>query len=249
MLNGLYASAAGIMGQQLRVDAIAHDLANLNTPGFRSQRVAFADLVYQATGVDSIPVPASRLGAGVRAGILDRSLKPGALLQTDQPFDLAIEGPGFFQVQRADGSVALTRDGSFKVDDQGRLVTAGGSPLVPPVRIPAGSAPSSVSVSADGRVQTQDGQLIGRIVVVDVPVPQQLMPAGDNLFVPTQASGAPQPANPGQARIRQGFLEGSNVDLAENMTQLIEAQRALELNARVLRTADDVLAIANQIKR
>jgi len=233
--DGLHAAASGLNAQQARMDAIANDIANVNTAGYTKQRVAFRDLVYGPDGI----------GSGTAADVVGRSWKPGAMLPSDNPLSLAIAGPGFFQVKLADGRVALTRDGDFQVDAQGRLSTSGGELLDPPVTIPKGTDPSQVSVAADGTVAVA-GKKIGQIAVVDVPARAGLYAAGGGLYLATTGSGAA--AQVKSSAIQQGVREGSNVDIAEAMTELIDAQRAFDLASKVVHTQDELLDIANQIR-
>lgn len=244
MLEGLYSGAAGMLAQQQRLDALANDIANLSTPGYKHLRVGFRDLLYRQDGPAALG--GVETGSGAAAVSSGRSFAPGALRQTGEPLDIAIQGRGFFRVRRSDGTVALTRDGSFKVDSRGEVVTAAGEPLVPPIRLPAGAHPQQVQVATDGTV-TVAGRRVGRIEVVDVPAPAELRPVGDNLFVATAASGAPAPAR--GAQLVQGALEQANVDLGEAMVGLIEAQRAYQLASRVIQTHDQLLEIANGVRK
>ena len=238
MADGLYAAAAGLAAQQTRLDVLANDLANVNTTGYKRARVGFRDLLYtEQRGV--------AVGAGVAPVDAGRSFAQGALVESSSPLSLAIEGPGFFQVRLADGSTALTRDGLFGLDAQGGLVAAGGQRLVPPVTVPKGTTPGDVHIAADGTV-TVAQKKVGQIDIVDVPAPEALAPAGGNMFSPTRASGAAARAN---GAIRQGVIEGSNVDLAEAMTGTLEAQRAFELASRAVKMQDQLLEIANGIRR
>jgi flagellar basal-body rod protein FlgG len=235
MADGLHAAASGLNAQQSRMDAIANDIANVNTAGYRKQRVVFRDLVY---GPDAI-------GSGAAADMVGRSWQPGAIVPSDNPLSLAIQGPGFFQVKLADGRTALTRAGDFQVDAQGRLGTSTGELVEPPVTIPKGTDPSQVSVAADGTVSAQ-GKKLGQIAVVDVPARAGLYALGSGLYLPTTASGAT--AQVKTSTVEQGVRESSNVDIAEAMTELIDAQRAFDLASKVVHTQDELLDIANQIR-
>lgn len=235
-MSGIDAAAAGMAAQQAWMDALANDIANVNTPGYRRARMAFRDLAYGADGS----------GAGAAATPAGRSSVQGAFQPSDDPLSLAIEGPGFFQVRRADGGVALTRAGAFQVDGNGELVTAGGERLVPPIRLPKGASPADVSIAADGSVRVK-GNPAGTITLVDVPAPDALQPVGGGLFAPTQASG--QPARSRSGLVRQGVVEASDVDLADAMVDLMQAQRAFQLAGKAVQVQDQLREIANGIRR
>jgi len=229
--DGIYAAANGMAAQQGWLDAIANDIANVDTNGYRQTRVAFHELVD---------------GGGAASTPAGRSLRPGALNQTGDPLSLAIQGPGFFAVKTADGRTALTRDGALQVDASGTLVTTGGLRLEPPIDLPRGADPSNVQIASDGTVRLA-GKELGRVRVLDVPAPESLVSAGDGLFVATAASGEPVEAK--GATIVQGAVEASNVDLGAAMTDLVQAQRAYELQSRVLKSQDELLEIVNGIRR
>ncbi len=235
-MTGIYSAAAGMAAQQTWLDALANDLANLNTPGYKSERVAFRDLVYDPRGG----------GAGAAASMLGASSMQGTIQETDDPLALAIEGPGFFQVKRPDGSLALTRDGAFRVDGTGAIVTGSGDRLAPSLTLPRGVAPEALTVAGDGTVTTADGRKLGTIEIVDVPSPDNLQPIGGGLFAVTAGSGRPVPA---KGTIHQRALEASNVDVVDALTSLIEAQRAFQLESRAVSTQDQLLEIANQLRR
>lgn len=239
MLNGLYSAAAGMAAQQQRMDALANDIANINTTGYKQARFGFRDLLYNRAG-------AVQVGAGAAILDLGRNLAQGALKQVEDPLSVAIDGPGFFQVRRADGSLALTRAGDFRLDSQGALVTGSGFRVAPPITVPTGVAADDLKIAADGTV-TAGGRALGRLVVVQVPAPSQLEAAGSNVFVPTAASGAPRPQP--SAAVRQGFVEMSNVDFADAMVNVLDAQRAYEMSSRTIRTQDQLMEIANGIRR
>jgi flagellar basal-body rod protein FlgG len=244
MLSGLYAAAAGMEAQQQRLDAVSNDLANVSTTGYKSLRVGFRDLLYQPAGRGG--GPAAQTGAGAAATTLGRDNSQGALISTESPLDVALTGPGFIQVRAADGGVALTRDGNLGLTADGRLRTASGQLLEPPVQLPAGTDPSEVEISPDGAVRVGRRQ-VGRIAVVDVTNPDGLRADGDSLFRPTAASG-PVAATRG-ARLEQGALESSNVDMAEATVSMMNAQRGFELASKAIQMQDEVLAVANGVKR
>ena len=216
MLEGLNSAAAGMAAQQQRLDAVSNDLANANTTGYKRVRVGFRDLVYTQTGRSSAEGP--RTGAGAAAVDAGRAFQQGVLQRTDQPFDVAIQGEGFFRVKLPDGRQALTRDGSLKVDEAGKLVTSSGGVVQPAITFPATANGSNVSIADDGTVLS-GGQRIGRIELVSVRSPQNLQPVGDNAFLATDASGAVRPA-PAATSLTQGALEMSNVDMADAMVTI-----------------------------
>jgi flagellar basal-body rod protein FlgG len=246
MLEGLYSAAAGMAAQQERIDGVSNDLANASTTGYKHVRVGFRDLLYSAQGRGAGPTVMA--GAGAAASFIGRSQGQGALQTTDQPLDLAIQGPGWFQVKRADGSAALTRDGSLRLDSGGRLTTSDGLLLQPPITVPRGTTPSQLSIAADGIVRAGGGRALGRIGLVTVPAPDGLQSLGGNLFAATAASG--QPSAVGRdTSIRQGALEGSNVDVGDSMVDMLDAQRSFQLASKAIQMQDQMLEIANQVKR
>jgi flagellar basal-body rod protein FlgG len=231
MPNGIYSAAAGMAAQQSRLDAIANDLANASTTGYKSERIGFRDLLGQA---------------GTAIVDLGRSQAQGVLQPSDNPLSVAIEGPGFFQVRRADGTTALTRNGAFQLDARGSLVTETGEQLVPPITVPAGVKPQDVSIAQDGTVSIP-GRQLGKLALVTVPSPNGLQSVGSSMFVATQASGAAVPS--AAARLRQNQLEASDVDVATAMTDLLDAQQTYQLSSRVIQTQDHLLELANNIKK
>ncbi len=245
MLEGLNSAAAGMAAQQQRLDAVSNDLANANTTGYKRVRVGFRDLVYTQTGRSSAQGP--QTGAGVAAVDGGRAFQQGAVQRTEQPFDVAIQGEGFIRVRLPDGRQALTRDGSLRVDEAGKLVTSSGGVVQPAVSFPASAASKNVSIGPDGTVLS-GGQRIGRIELVSVRSPQQLQPVGDNAFLATAESGAARPA-PAATTLTQGALEMSNVDMAEAMVSMIESQRAFQLTSKAIHTQDQMWEIANGVKR
>jgi flagellar basal-body rod protein FlgG len=235
MGDGMHAAASGIAAEQLRMDAIANDISNVNTAGYEKQRVVFRDLVYGTDGV----------GAGTAADVVGRSWQQGPTISSDNPLSVAIAGDGFLQVKLADGRTGLTRAGDLQVDAQGRLTTAAGALLEPPITLPKGTGPSGVAIAADGTVSAA-GKKLGQIAIVDVPVRAGLQAVGGGVFVATASSGAAAALK--GSTLQQGVLEGSNVNLAEAMTELLDAQRSFALQSRVIHTQDELLDIANQIR-
>jgi len=246
MLEGLYSAAAGMAAQQERMDGISNDLANASTTGYKSVRIGFRDLLYSAQGAGAGPTVAA--GAGAAASIFGRSQEQGALQDTGQPLDLAIQGSGYFEVKRADGSTALTRDGSLRLDALGRLTTQDGDILQPPIAVPRGTTPDQLSIGSDGTVRIGAGRALGRIQLVDVPAPDGLQPLGSNLFAANAASGQPTAAG-AATTLRQGALEGSNVDIGDAMVDMMDAQRSFELSSKAIQMQDQMLEIADQVKR
>lgn len=244
MLAGLYTAAAGMEAQQARLDAVANDLANVSTPGYKSIRVGFRDLLYQPNGRGA--GPGTQTGAGAAATTIGRDHAQGALIATEGPLDLALTGPGFIQVRAADGGLALTRDGNLGLAPDGRLRTSTGQLLEPPVRLPAGTDLAAVKIEPDGEVRVGRRRL-GRIEIVEVTNPDGLRPDGNNLLRPTAASG-PVAATRG-ARLEQGALEASNVDMADATVAMMDAQRGFELASKAIQMQDEVLAVANGVKR
>jgi flagellar basal-body rod protein FlgG len=206
--------------------------------------VAFRDLVYQDAAA-----PAGRgvrTGAGAAAQDAGRAFEQGALRNTGRPLDVAIQGPGFLRVRLADGREGLTRDGALQVDAAGRLTTGTGQLLEPGVTLPRGTAESEIAIAPDGTVRAA-GRAVGRLDVVTVRAPQELLSVGGNAFVATPQSGAPLRA--GAGTLRQGELESSNVDMADAMVSIIESQRAFELASKAIHTADQMMGVANEVKR
>ena len=231
--------------QQQRLDAVANDLANANTTGYKHQRVGFRDLVYDQTGRSS--AQGVRTGSGAAAVDAGRSFGQGVLQRTDRPLDVAIQGEGFLRVRLADGRDALTRDGGLHVDGNGNLTTSTGALVQPAIKVPAGVAEDEVSIGRDGTVLA-NGNRIGRLDVVTVRSMAGLLSVGGNAFVTTAASG-PAVAAPRATTLTQGVLEASNTDMAEAMVSMIESQRAYQLASKAISTADEMMGIANQVKR
>src|SRR4051812_18092383 len=230
-------------GQQQRMDHLANDVANVNTAGYKHVRTGFRDLMYQQEGRGAASTVTA--GAGSAVQIVGRSLVQGSLRQTGEPLDVALEGPGFLQVRTPQGQLALTRDGSLRVTNTGQLVTSNGSQVVPPVRFPAGTNLQTVAVAPDGTI-TSGSQTVGRLQAVDVASPQALTSVGDNLFVANAQSGAPR--NVGTT-FAGGYLEGSNVELADAMVDMMDAQKAFQLASKAIEQQDQMMGIANGIKR
>lgn len=261
MLGALWSAATGMKAQQVNIDVTSNNLANVNTPGYKKGRAEFQDLMYLTAAQAGAPVNTgtktpvgSQIGMGVRSVAIARSFAQGDYTQTDNPYDLTIEGAGFFQVQMGDGTTAYTRDGGFKVDSSGQLVTSEGYIVQPSISIPNNG--TSMTITPEGTVTVMVGEQlseVGRIQLAQFVNPAGLNALGHNLFRQTDASGDPQIFSPGESgnltKIRQGSLEGSNVRVVEEMVNLIVAQRAYEANSKSISTADEMLSQANNMKR
>lgn len=262
MIRALYSSSSGMQAQQLNLDTIANNLANVNTTGFKRTRVDFQDLLYQTyrapgtAGSQGTTIPTGiQVGHGSRPVATQRIFSQGDFQQTENPLDLVIEGDGFFQVTRPDGTTGYTRAGAFKKDGTGRIVTSEGFLLSPAVTIPADA--KEITVGSDGTVSvTLAGQTaastVGTLQLASFVNPAGLLSVGRNLFTPTAASGSAVVGNPGVTglgTIAQGFLELANVKVVEEMVAMITSQRAYEANSKAIQTADDMLGISNNLKR
>jgi len=260
MIRALYSARTGMNGQQTQLDVISNNLANVNTGGFKKSRAQFEDLFYQslrAVGAETVAggiVPTGvQVGLGTRVTSVQKIFTQGDYTQTGNDLDIAIEGDGFFQILR-DGESYYTRDGSFKRDPDGYLVTANGDRLQPEFAIPDGT--TLVNIDSGGLLVAQDNaqQTLGSVQLTlhKFINPAGLKNVGGNLYVETEASGAPTEANPGTngiGSLAQNFLETSNVDVTEEMVNLIITQRAYEVNSKAITTADQLLEIANTLKR
>jgi flagellar basal-body rod protein FlgG len=242
----MYTAAAGMAAQQTRLDAVANDLANMDTTGYKHVRVAFRDLVYDdAQGFGA--AKGVRLGSGSAATAIGRSVQQGAMQSTNRSLDVALNGPGYLQVKLADGRTALTRDGDLAVDKSGRLMLHTGQLLDPPVTIPPGTNPERIAIGSTGAV-TLDKKPLGQIKLVDVPAPGALDGGPDNTFTVSRGSGAIRAADKATT-LQQSVLEASDVDAGTAMTDMIEAQRAFQMASKAIQTQDQILEIANGVKR
>jgi flagellar basal-body rod protein FlgG len=244
MLDGLYSAASGMEAQQEQIDALANDIANVSTPGYQATRVDFHDLLYTSAGAASGTTVAT--GAGAASEIVGRSQIEGDLQPTGRTLDVAIVGQGYLEVRRPDGTIGLTRSGSLQVDAQGRLTTDTGLLLQPPVRIPKGVSTDSIKIAPNGVVRSGT-RVLGRISLVTVPAPDRLLADGDGVLSATAASGGIRRA--AGTTLQQGTLENSNVDVATAMTQMLGAQRGYAMASKAIQMQDQMLQIANQVKR
>jgi flagellar basal-body rod protein FlgG len=245
MLEGMYSAAAGMAAQQARLDALSNDVANASTVGYKRQRVAFRDLVYSASGPGG--QQGVMEGAGAAASTIGRGGAGASYQNTGSSLDLAIEGAGYLQVRRPDGTTALTRNGQLSLDAN-RNVLADGLPLQPPVQIPQNVDENKVSISPDGKLTAEDGRAIGTINLYTVRAPDRLQAIGDNLFVTNNASGAATRAGNG-VTLRQGVLETSDVDMGDVMADMMISQRAYSLASKAISTQDEMAQIANGVKK
>ena len=261
-MRSLSIAGTGMLAQQTNVDVISNNIANMNTTAYKRQRAEFQDLLYQqvvrpgaATGGAEAKSPSGiQIGAGVRTGGVYRIAEQGALTTTSNRYDVAIEGNGYFAVTRPSGATAYTRAGSFQLSDQGELVTADGYPVQPGITIPPEAVDVTISrtgvvqIKLDGQAEMQD---VGQLQLAAFVNEAGLEAQGGNLFLATAASGEPNlasPGDPGFGMLRQGFLEASNVNPVGEITALISAQRAYEMNSRVVKTVDEMLATSSQLR-
>ncbi len=264
MFRALQTAALGMSAQQMSVDNIANNLANVNTTGFKKSTIAFQDLFYQTingsdqsssvNGVGS-SAPDLQIGHGSRPAATIRNFSQGSMQNTGNPLDMAVSGSGFFQVLRPDGTVAYTRDGTFTLNSDGTLVNSSGLPLASQIQVPPDTV--SVQITKDGSInamlqgQTQPANL-GQLQLARFVNPEGLRALGDNLYASTEASGEPYLGTAGMdgfGSIEQGYLENSNVDIVNEMVSLITAQRAYETNSKMIQTADQMMSLTNSIKR
>ncbi|GAB4349018.1 MAG: flagellar basal-body rod protein FlgG [Candidatus Abyssubacteria bacterium] len=260
MQRSLFVGATGMTAQQLSLDVIANNLANVNTTAFKKSRADFQDLLYQtlrapgATSSQGFEVPAGiQLGHGVSVAAVTKIFLQGPFTQTGNALDIAIEGDGFYQITLPDGEIAYSRDGSFTLNRDGIIVTADGFPLEPEITIPEDSI--NITVGTDGTVSVtlSDGTIdeVGQIELARFINPAGLLSQGRNLFRETESSGDPiltQPGEEGAGTLRQGFLESSNVSVVDEIVQLIITQRAFEVNSTVIQTSDEMLQTANNMR-
>ena len=255
----LYSAATGMEAQQLNLNTIANNLANVNTTGFKRSKIEFQDLLYQKpraagadTGGGNLVPTGIEVGNGSRVASTSKVFTQGQLTNTGEKLDLAIQGEGFFEVQRSDGTIGYTRDGTFKLNAQGQVVTADGLPLLSGFQTVAPG--SEVTIAEDGQVtlQSSSGTQSFRLTMTRFANPAGLRSLGGNLYEETAASGTPEVGNPGEqgfGRTVQGYIETSNVNIVEEMVNLIIAQRAYEINSKSIQTSDEMLQNIANMKR
>lgn len=261
-MRALLTAATGMEAQQTKIDSIAHNLANVNTTGYKKGRTEFEDLFYEtlrapgAQAASGITTPVGvQIGHGVKLGGVSKLFTPGDRVSTGNELDLAIDGEGFYQVQRPDGTTVYTRDGTFKRDRDGNVVTTHGYALIPSIQIPQNA--ENVTILPDGTVSVLEaGQStpsnVGQIELARFANPAGLRALGNNLFTPSESSGSAQTGTPdsdGLGATTQGFLENSNVNVAEELVNMILAQRAFEVNSRVIQTGDQMMQTAANMTR
>ena len=262
MIRALFTAATGMAAQQLSIDTVANNLANVNTTGFKRSRVDFQDLLYQTPRMPGAPTAQGteaptgiQVGSGVRPASTQRIFSQGDFQQTDNPLDLVIEGDGFFQVLRPDGTTAYTRAGSFRKDATGKVVNPDGYPIQPDITIPQQAV--SIHICTDGVVNvtlagSNTAQQVGTIELARFANPAGLNAIGRNLYLPTAASGNPiagAPGSQGFGTLSQGFIEMSNVKVVDEMVNLIIGQRAYEAGSKAVQSADEMLQQANNLRR
>ncbi len=260
MINSLWISKTGMEAQQTQLDVISHNLANVSTTGYKRANAVFEDLIYQnlrqvgsqTTEQSQLPT-GLHLGLGVRTVATSRNFMQGSLQQSNNNLDVAIKGNGFFEVTQPDGTIGYTRDGSFQLDAQGRLVTSSGLPVGDGITIPPNA--TGVSISADGAVSAllpgnPAPQPMGNLAMATFINPAGLEPRGQNLYVETAASGQPTGGTPGTnglGTVLQGYLETSNVNVVQELVTMIQTQRAYEMNSKAIQTSDQMLAKLAQL--
>jgi flagellar basal-body rod protein FlgG len=262
MMRSLEIGATGMLAQQMNVDVISNNIANMTTTGYKRQRAAFQDMIYQnidrpgskSSDADTTVPSGLQLGLGVRPAAVYRQHEQGTLRITENPLDLAITGKGFFQVELPNGDIAYTRDGTFQVNENGELVTVQGYLVDPGITIPSDATAIDINqsgevvVSINGQTATQT---VGQLQLANFINPAGLEAIGDNFLLETEASGTPTTGNPGTddiGIIRQAALETSNVNVVEEITNLITAQRSYEMNSNVISTSDEMLQTITQLR-
>ncbi|MBL1235351.1 MAG: flagellar basal-body rod protein FlgG [Rhodobiaceae bacterium] len=261
-MQSLSIASTGMLAQQLNVEVISNNIANMSTSGFKRQRAEFQDLIYQdlrrvgssSSDAGTVVPTGIQIGMGVQTGSVYRVMSQGNFNNTENPLDLAIQGNGFFHIQMPNGDDAYTRAGNFNRSPDGQLVTSDGYVLQPGITIPEGA--TSISINATGDVEvTLDGQTtpttVGTINLTIFQNDAGLTPIGDNLYMETVASGSGSTGNPGgtgYGSLLQGYLETSNVDSVAEITSLITAQRAYEMNSKVITTSDEMMSVTSNLR-
>lgn len=260
MIRSLWITKTGLDAQQMQMDVIANNLANVSTNGFKRSRAVFEDLIYQtlrqpgAQSSQQTQLPSGlQLGTGVRPVATERVHLQGNLSQTGNARDVAIQGEGFFQVLLPDGTIAYTRDGAFQSDNQGQLVTASGFPVQPAITIPPNT--TNITIGRDGTVSVLTAgssipSQVGNMQLVSFINPVGLQSAGENLYLQTASSGTPNPNTPGTnglGSLNQGYVETSNVNVVEELVSMIQTQRAYEINSKAIQASDQMLQKLSQL--
>ncbi|MGE5411169.1 MAG: flagellar basal-body rod protein FlgG [Clostridiales bacterium] len=262
--RALRTAASGMYAQQINVETISNNIANINTTAFKKNKAEFKDMMYQEVSINpqfsstqaqnetaSVKI---QVGNGVQPASTQKLFLQGDLQSTGNQFDIAIQGEGFLQVKRSDGTIAYTRDGALKVSANGTIVTANGFPLDPGFTL--NDDITGITIAKDGTIEAKEvgggSNVLGNIELVKFINPGGLQPIGDNLYLETTASGAPITGTPGAngfGEVNQGYLEQSNVDIVEEMIAMITAQRAYEVNSKTVKTVEDMMSMANNLKR
>ncbi|MGN6365470.1 flagellar basal-body rod protein FlgG [Asticcacaulis taihuensis] len=262
-MRALRTATTGMSAQQMNVEVISNNIANMNTIGFKKQRAEFQDLLYQnvermgaqSSDAGTVVPTGIQVGSGVKTGSVYRIMEDGSATQTGNDYDVMIQGKGYFQIQLPSGETAYTRAGNFSLDDQGRLVTTDGYLVQPSITIPQGTTGVSISKAGEVSVTTAGvtaPTVVGPLQLATFANPAGLDAQGDNLFLESGASGAPNVSTPGDTgfgTLLQGYTESSNVDAVSEITALIVAQRAYEMNSKVITTADEMLQTTSQLAR
>lgn len=259
MLDSLFIASSGLNAQQTKIDVISNNIANVNTAAYKKSKVNFADILYMQTNVTDVnnneSINKDIIGAGVSASAYEKVFTDGALKKTNAELDIAITGNGFFEIQMADGTNAYTRTGTFKVDQDGFLIDKDGNQLSSMIQVPADyeniivSNTGVVSVKVPGEEKLLE---VGQVELASFINPGSLQPTGNNLYVPTDMSGDPLNGKPGEIGVgllSQGYIESSNVDYIEELTELVLTQRAYEMNSKMIQASDQILGIINNLYR
>jgi flagellar basal-body rod protein FlgG len=260
MINSLWISKTGMEAQQMQLDVISNNLANVSTNGFKKSHAVFEDLMYQnlrqvgsATSEQSTLPTGLQLGLGVRTVATSRTFSQGNLQQSNNNLDVAIQGNGFFQLTMPDGTIGYTRDGAFQIDNQGRLVTSGGLPVLNGITVPANATSLAIAQTGEVTVQVPGSvapQPVGTITLASFINPPGLEPKGQNIYAETVASGQPNAGNAGSnglGNLAQGFVETSNVNVVQELVTMIQTQRAYEMNSKAIQTSDQMLQKLGQL--
>ena len=242
MLEGLYSAGAGMEAAQNQLDAVSNNMANVDTPGYQSEILGFHDLLY--SGDNDAPSNAI-VGSGSGTDTLGFNQAQGSIQKTGNPLDLALEGPGYFQVRQPDGSTGLTRNGTFELNSRGQITTSLGMELVPPITVPKGTQPADISISSDGTVSVGN-QKLGQIKLAQVSAPDKLLPQGNSIYGVTTSSGPVQTAK--GVTLQQGALEQSNVDINTEISDMMTAQQAYEMGSKAVQMEAQLGQIAATLK-